>query len=147
MKGILPLFVIVGGFLLLRNVRKGVENLEINPVDFKINNQKSNVTKIVTDLKLEIINPDKISGTVKEIFFTVRNSNGTILTTFENTQAVQFDASRFFIAVQTQFNPGRIVAEVIEYFSSGQDGYPVTIEGWIDTNLGRFNFIDNIVLK
>jgi hypothetical protein len=147
MKGIIPLFVLVGGFLLLRNVRKGVDNLEINPVDFKINNQKSNITKLVTDLKIEVTNPDKLSGTINEMFFTIRNSSGVILSTFEREAPIKFNASRFYIDVQTQFNTGRIVAEIIQYFGSGQTGYPVTIEGWIDTNLGRFNFIDNIVLQ
>ena len=147
MKGILPLLLLAGGFYLLRNVKRGINNLDIRIVDFKVNDQKSNITKITTNVKLEVLNPDQLSGTISGLFFTVKNASGTVISTFENDKQVTFNKqSRFYLQVESVINTGRVLAELISFFGNTANGYPVTIEGYVTTNLGRFNFIQNVVL-
>lgn len=146
MKGMAPALLILGGILIL-SIKRGIENLTVSVVDFKINEAKTNLTRIVTDLKLEVLNPDRISGKIDFVFLTVKDAQGQIIATFEGGEDIVFNKqTRFFLSLQAEIKTGRIVAELIEYFGEGNNSYPVVISGYVSTNLGRINFNENRLL-
>ena len=70
--------VAAAGYYLLMGKKQAIENLEVKPIDIAINSQKTNLLKLVFNLKLKLTNPGNFSVKGNNIDLDVLLNNGFI---------------------------------------------------------------------
>jgi LEA14-like dessication related protein len=118
--------------------KKAVENLEIKPIDIAINSQKTNLLKLVFNLKLKSTNPGNFSVKVNNIDVDVLINN-RIISDFQKLLPVTIAPKQTEIVVLEITVQNLAVIETVLNILADQSNITAGVKGVVNTDLGIVN--------
>jgi len=130
--------VAAAGYYFLMGKKQAVENLEIKPIDIAINSQKTNLLKLVFNLKLKLTNPGNFSVKVNNIDVDVLVNNRAI-SDFQKLLPVTIAPKQTEIVVLEITVQNLAVIETILNILADQQNITAGVKGVVSTDLGIVN--------
>ena len=130
--------VAAAGYYLLMGKKQAIENLEIKPIDIAINSQKTNLLKLVFNLKLKLINPSNFSIKGNNIDLDVLVNN-KVISDFKKLLPVFIAPKQTKIVVLEITVQNLAVIETVLNILADQSNITVGVKGVVSTDLGIVN--------
>ena len=130
--------IAAAGYYFLMGKKQAVENLEIKPIDIAINSQKTNLLKLVFNLKLKLTNPGNFSVKVNNIDVDVLVNNRAI-SDFQKLLPVTIAPKQTEIVVLEITVQNLAVIETILNILADQQNITAGVKGVVSTDLGIVN--------
>lgn len=130
--------VAAAGYYLLMGKKQAIENLEIKPIDIAINSQKTNLLKLVFNLKLKLINPSNFSIKGNNIDLDVLVNN-KVISDFKKLLPVFIAPKQTKIVVLEITVQNLAVIETVLNILEDQSNITVGVKGVVSTDLGIVN--------
>ena len=126
------------GYYLLMGKKQAIKNLEIKPIDIAINSQKTNLLKLVFNLKLKLTNPGNFSVKVNNIDVDVLVNN-RIISDFQKLLPVRIAPKQTEIVVLEITVQNLAVIETVLNILADQSNITAGVKGVVSTDLGIVN--------
>ena len=130
--------VAAAGYYLLMGKKQAIENLEVKPIDIGINSQKTNLLKLVFNLKLKLINPSNFSIKGNNIDLDVLVNN-KVISDFKKLLPVFIAPKQTKIVVLEITVQNLAVIETVLNILADQSNITVGVKGVVSTDLGIVN--------
>jgi LEA14-like dessication related protein len=130
--------VAAAGYYFLMGKKKAVENLEIKPIDIAINSQKTNLLKLVFNLKLKLTNPGNFAVKVNNIDVDVLVNN-RVISDFQKLLPVTIAPKQTEIVVLEITVQNLAVIETVLNILADQQNITAGVKGVVSTDLGVVN--------
>ena len=130
--------VAAAGYYFLMGKKQAIENLEIKPIDIAINSQKTNLLKLVFNLKLKLINPSNFSIKGNNIDLDVLVNN-KVISDFKKLLPVFIAPKQTKIVVLEITVQNLAVIETVLNILADQSNITVGVKGVVSTDLGIVN--------
>jgi hypothetical protein len=130
--------IAAAGYYFLMGKKQAVENLEIKPIDIAINSQKTNLLKLVFNLKLKLTNPGNFSVKVNNIDVDVLVNN-RVISDFQKLLPVTIAPKKTEIVVLEITVQNLAIIETILNILADQQNITAGVKGVVSTDLGIVN--------
>jgi len=130
--------VAAAGYYFLMGKKQAVENLEIKPIDIAINSQKTNLLKLVFNLKLKLTNPGNFSVKVNNIDVDVLVNNRAI-SDFQKLLPVTIAPKQTETVILEITVQNLAVIETVLNILADQQNITAGVKGVVSTDLGIVN--------
>jgi LEA14-like dessication related protein len=137
--------VAAAGYYFLMGKKQAVENLEIKPIDIAINSQKTNLLKLVFNLKLKLTNPGNFSVKVNNIDVDVLINNRVISDFQKNLPVTIAPKTTEIVLIEITVQNLAIVETILNLLNDSSN-VSAGVKGTVTTDLGtaEINFIKNL---
>lgn len=130
--------VAAAGYYFLMGKKQAIESLEIKPIDIAINKSKTNILRLVFQLKLKITNPANFAVKLNNIDVDVIVNN-KIIGQFQKTLPVTIGSNKTE-AIIIEISVGNLqVIDVIFNIIANGGKINAGISGIVGTDLGDIN--------
>ena len=130
--------VAAAGYYFLMGKKQAIESLEIKPIDIAINKSKTNILRLVFNLKLKITNPANFAVKLNNIDVDVIVNN-KIIGEFQKTLPVTIGANKTE-SINIEISVGNLqVIDVIFNIIANGGKINAGVTGVIGTDLGDIN--------
>jgi LEA14-like dessication related protein len=130
--------VAAAGYYFLMGKKQAVENLEIKPIDIAINSQKTNLLKLVFNLKLKLTNPGNFSVKVNNIDVDVLVNN-RVISDFQKLLPVTIGPKQTETVILEITVQNLAVIETVLNILADQQNITAGVKGVVSTDLGVVN--------
>jgi len=130
--------VAAAGYYFLMGKKQAVENLEIKPIDIAINSQKTNLLKLVFNLKLKLTNPSNFSVKVNNIDVDVLVNN-RVISDFQKLLPVTIAPKQTETVILEITVQNLAVIETVLNILADQQNITAGVKGVVSTDLGVVN--------
>jgi LEA14-like dessication related protein len=130
--------VAAAGYYFLMGKKKAVENLEIKPIDIAINSQKTNLLKLVFNLKLKLTNPGNFAVKVNNIDVDVLVNN-RVISDFQKLLPVTIAPKQTETVILEITVQNLAVIETVLNILADQQNITAGVKGVVSTDLGVVN--------
>jgi LEA14-like dessication related protein len=130
--------IAAAGYYFLMGKKQAVENLEIKPIDIAINSQKTNLLKLVFNLKLKLTNPGNFSVKVNNIDVDVLVNN-RVISDFQKLLPVTIAPKQTETVILEITVQNLAVIETVLNILADQQNITAGVKGVVSTDLGIVN--------
>jgi LEA14-like dessication related protein len=130
--------IAAAGYYFLMGKKQAVENLEIKPIDIAINSQKTNLLKLVFNLKLKLTNPGNFSVKVNNIDVDVLVNN-RVISDFQKLLPVTIGPKQTETVILEITVQNLAVIETVLNILADQQNITAGVKGVVSTDLGIVN--------
>lgn len=130
---------VAAGYYLLTGKKAAIENLIVKPIDIAINSSKTNLLKLVFNLKLKITNTSNFSVKVNAIDVDVIVNNNIIGEVQKNLPIVVAPGKTEIVTIELSVQNLAVIETVLNIIAMGGK-LTAGVQGNVATDLGKVNF-------
>lgn len=130
---------VAAGYYLLTGKKAAIENLIVKPIDIAINSSKTNLLKLVFNLKIKITNTSNFSVKVNAIDVDVIVNNNIIGEVQKNLPIVVAPGKTEIVTIELSVQNLAVIETVLNIIAMGGK-LTAGVQGNITTDLGKVNF-------
>jgi LEA14-like dessication related protein len=125
-------------YYLLIGKKQAIENLLIKPIDIAINSSKTNIFKLVFNLKLQITNSSNFTVKINKIDVDILVNNRTI-SEFQKNLPINIPPNKTeIVLIEITAQNAAIITSIIDIITSG-NAITAGVKGVFSTDLGNVN--------
>jgi LEA14-like dessication related protein len=126
------------GYYFLIGKKQAIENLLIKPIDIAINSSKTNIFKLVFNLKLQITNSSNFTVKINKIDVDILVNNKTISEFQKNLPITIAPNKTEIVLIEITAQNAAIISSIIDIITSG-NAITAGVIGVFSTDLGVVN--------
>lgn len=130
---------VAAGYYFLTGKKAAIENLIVKPIDIAINSSKTNLLRLVFNLKLKITNTSNFSVKVNSIDVDVLVNNNIVGEVQKNLPIVIAPGKTEIVIIELGLQNLSVIETIINIIDMGGK-LTAGVQGNVTTDLGKVNF-------